>query len=151
VAVQELASGARGRQPDQKLFLASDGTVTAQCLLGEDGKRLDTRARVREGAVDEVLIDTDADNVADTRQVLDSAGQLVRLDADTDGDRRPDVVQVYAGGALLHQDEDTDADGAVDRRFQGDAAVAVPEGARIEGGPFSALGCGSFDSFWWKR
>jgi hypothetical protein len=79
--------------------------------------------------------------------VLDS-GQLARLDADTDGDRRPDVVQVYEGGGLLYQDEDTTGDGIVDQRFQGTQAVEVPAGTRIAGAGFESLDCGDFDGFW---
>ena len=151
IAIQELASGARGSQPDQKLFLDEAGGVRAQCLLGEDGRKLDTRTLVRDGVVREVLQDTSGDGWADTRQVLNEAGEVVRLDADTNADRRPDVVQVYAGGALLHQDEDSDGDGRVDRRFRGDQSAEVPADARIEGDRFRTLDCGSFDGFWWKR
>jgi hypothetical protein len=48
----------------------------------------------------------------------------VRVDVDTNGDRKADVVQTYEGGALVFQDEDTNFDGAIDQRFKGTAPVA---------------------------
>jgi hypothetical protein len=78
-------------------------------------------------------------------------GRLVRVDADTDNDHRPDVVQTYDGDALVHQDEDTTGDGVVDQRFQGKQSVPVPPGTRISGDPFAKLDCGSFDVFWSRR
>jgi hypothetical protein len=61
------------------------------------------------------------------------------------------VVQTYSGGALANQDEDTDYDGVIDQRFQGQTAVSVPPGTRVAGEKFGKLGCGSFHRFWWKR
>jgi hypothetical protein len=150
VSVQEVASGENGINPDKKLFLNGSGQVTAQCLLSEDKKKLNTRAIVSGGAVNEILLDTTGDLWADTRQVL-SGGQVTRLDADTNGDRLPDVVQTYSGGALANQDEDTDFDGVIDQRFQGQTPVDVPPGTRVPGGEFGKLGCGSFHRFWWNR
>ena len=101
----------------------------AQCLLGDDKKRLSTRAIVKAGVVSEVWVDTTGDQYADTRQIL-SDGRLVRVDADTNNDHKPDVVQTYDGDALRHQDEDTNGDGVVDQRFAGEKAVPVPPGTR---------------------
>ena len=86
----------------------------------------------------------------DQRQVL-GGGEIVRIDADTDGDRKPDVIQTYREGALVQQDEDSDADGVVDLRFRGNESVPVPEGTDVAGADFGRLGCGSFSGFWWKR
>ena len=127
------------------------GQVVAQCLLGEDKKKLNTRALVKGGVVVEVLIDSSGKGFADTRQVLSKTGEVVRVEADTNADRKPDVVQTYEGGALAFQDEDTNFDGAIDQRFQGTTPVAVPAGARVPDEPFGKLDCGSFDRFWWKR
>jgi hypothetical protein len=151
VKIQEVASGDNGRNPDKKLFLAKDGAVTAQCLLNDEKDKLNTRALVRAGAVNEILIDTSGDLWADTRQVLGSDGSLARLDADTNGDRKADVVQVFKGGALAYQDEDTDNDGVIDQRFEGNTPVAVPAGTKVTSAKFGKLGCGSFNRFWWKR
>jgi hypothetical protein len=76
---------------------------------------------------------------------------VIRVDADTNKDRKTDVVQSYKAGALVYQDEDTNFDGVVDQRFQGTTPVAVPAGAQINSEPFAKLDCGSFQRFWWKR
>jgi hypothetical protein len=68
-------------------------------LLGDDKKRLSARAIVKAGVVSEVLLDTTGNQYADTRQIL-SDGRLVRVDADTNNDHLPDVVQTYDGDAL---------------------------------------------------
>jgi hypothetical protein len=150
ITVQEVVSGANGASPDKKLFLAADGSVVSQCLLGEDKKRLSARAIVKGGVVTEVLIDTTGSQYADTRQVM-SEGRLVRVEADTNKDHIPDVVQTYDGDALAHQDEDTNGDGIVDQRFEGNKSVPVPPGTKIPREAFTKLDCGSFDGFWWKH
>jgi hypothetical protein len=150
VRVQEVASDGSAT-PDKRTFLDERGQATAQCLLGEDKKKLNTRALVSGGVITELLIDTTGNGYADTRQVLSKSGDVVRVEADTNGDHKPDVVQTYQGGALVFQDEDTNFDGKIDQRFKGTAPVAVPAGAKIEDAPFEKLDCGSFDRFWWKR
>ena len=125
---------------------AGDGPVPA----GED-KKLNTRALVKGGTVSELLIDGSGKGYADTRQVLSKTGEVVRLDADTNGDHKVDVVQTFKGGALAFQDEDTNFDGVIDQRFQGTTPISVPAGTTIQGEPFGKLECGSFDRFWWKR
>ena len=70
LTIQEVASGDNGRNPDKKLFLDAAGQVTAQCLLDANKKKLNTRALVSGGVVGEVLIDTNGNGYADTRQVL---------------------------------------------------------------------------------
>jgi hypothetical protein len=150
IRIQEVASGSNGAKPDKKLFLAGDGSVVAQCLLGDDKKHLSARAIVKAGVVSEVLLDTTGSQYADTRQIL-SDGKLVRVEADTNRDHRPDVVQTFDAGALRYQDEDTNGDGVVDQRFEGEKAVPVPPGTTIPRDAFTRLDCGSFDSFWSKR
>ena len=76
---------------------------------------------------------------------------MVRREADTNGDRKPDVVQTYRDGAVTHQDEDTDFDGVVDQRFEGQTPIAVAEGTAVDAESFSKIDCGSFHRFWWKR
>ena len=139
------------RQPGQAHVPRRVGQVTAQCLLGEDKKKLNTRALVKGGTVTELLIDGSGKGYADTRQVLSKTGEVVRLDADTNGDHKVDVVQTFKGGALAFQDEDTNFDGVIDQRFQGTTPVSVPAGTRVSDEPFGKLDCGSFDRFWWKR
>jgi len=123
--------------------------VTAQCQLDADGKKLAIRVLFSGGAPTEALIDTTGNGVADTREVY-QGGNRVRVEVDTNDDRRPDVVQSLAPGGQPRQDEDTDFDGVIDRRFDGDALVDVPAGTKV-GPKFGELGCGSFHAFWWKR
>ena len=78
-------------------------------------------------------------------------GQLAELQADTNGDTLPDVVQYFAGADVRQQHEATNFDGVIDRRFQGQTAVTVPRNTRVPGEKFEKLGCGSFDRFWSKR
>ncbi|MHC4422998.1 MAG: hypothetical protein ACYS1E_20775 [Planctomycetota bacterium] len=146
--VQEVASN--GRSPDKKLLLGPGGVVTAQCTLSEDGKKLSTRANVENGIVTEVLHDTTGNGVADTREVWQS-NEILRLEADTNDDRRPDVVQHFSGGQVVRQDEDVDYDGVADQRFEGNQPVNLPPGTKLPGAKFDKLGCGNFHRFWWKR
>jgi len=148
IIVQEVASD--GRRPDKKIFLGPGGVVTSQCVLSDDGKRLNARALVQNGNVTSVLIDSRGKGVADTRQIL-RGGQLAELQADTNGDTVVDVVQYFAGADVRQQDEDTNFDGVVDQRFQGKAAVSVPPNTKVPGERFEQLGCGAFDRFWSKR
>ncbi|MDJ0852485.1 MAG: hypothetical protein QNK04_29285, partial [Myxococcota bacterium] len=146
--IQEVATD--GKAPDKKLFLGDGGVVTAQCTLDQEGKKLNTRAVVEGGLVTEVLYDTTGNGVVDTREVW-KGNEILRLEADTNEDRRPDVVQYYSGGAVKFQDEDVDFDGLVDHRFEGEQAVSVTNGTSVPDTRFDNLGCGSFSRFWWKR
>ena len=147
VTIQEVSSNG---QPDRKLYLDAAGQVTAQCTLNEKGKRLNTRAILEGGMVVEVLVDTTGNGVADVREVYQN-GQRIRLDADTNGDRMPDVVQSVAANGASVQEEDVDFDGQIDHRFEGDQPVELSNGHRIQGEKFGRVGCGSFHRFWWKR
>jgi len=88
--------------------------------------------------------------VADTREVW-QGNEILRLEADTNGDRQPDVVQYFSGGQVARQDEDLDFDGVADQRFEGSQPVSLPPGTKLPGEKFDKLGCGSFHRFWWKR
>ena len=77
------------------------------------------------GVVVEALIDTTGNGVADNREVYEG-GERVRMDVDTNNDRRPDVTIAAAPGGVSRQDEDTDFDGIVDLRFDGDTPVDIP-------------------------
>ena len=98
----------------------------------------------------EALIDTTGNGVADNREVYEG-GERVRTDVDTNNDRRPDVAIAAAPGGVSRQDEDTDFDGIVDLRFDGDTPVDIPAGTKLAGEKFGRLDCGSFHRFWWKR
>jgi hypothetical protein len=98
----------------------------------------------------ELLVDTTGDGIADQREVHRN-GSLVRLEVDTNGDRKPDIIQSTGSDGVVRQDEDTDFDGIVDQRFDGEAAVDVPAGTQIAGAEFGNISCGSFYSRWWKR
>ena len=98
----------------------------------------------------EVLIDGAGKGDADTREVY-QGGTRVRLDADTNADRKPDVIQYFKGDAVWRQDEDTNFDGVIDQRFDGGKPAALPAGTKIPGADFGRLDCGSFHAFWKKR
>jgi hypothetical protein len=149
VTIQE-AVGEDGRSPSKKLFLNTSGEVTSQCLLDAEGKKLNVRTIVVGGVVVEALIDTTGNGVPDNREVYEG-GERVRMDVDTNNDRRPDVTITVGPGGVSRQDEDTDFDGVVDLRFDGDTPVDIPAGAKVAGENFKNLGCGSFHRFWWKR
>jgi hypothetical protein len=149
VTVQELISG-DGKVPNQKLFLAPDGSVTGQCFLDEKGARLNARGVIQGGVMTELLVDTTGNGVADTREVYQGETR-VRVEVDTNGDGKVDIVQSTGPGGVSRQDEDTDFDGVLDRRFDGDALVRLPAGTKIGGEDFGKLGCGSFHGFWRKR
>jgi len=149
VTVQEAVNEG-GRDPAKKLFLNASGEVTSQCLLDADGKKLNVRAIVVDGVVVEALIDTTGNGVGDTREVYEG-GQRVRTEVDTNNDRKPDVVVSVGPGGVSRQDEDTDFDGVVDHRFDGDTPVDFPAGTKLPDKPFGKLDCGSFHSFWWKH
>jgi antitoxin component YwqK of YwqJK toxin-antitoxin module len=149
LTVQE-AVGEGGRNPDKKLFLNASGEVIAQCLLDAEGKKLNVRTIVVGGVVVEALIDTTGNGVADNREVYEG-GERVRMDVDTNNDRKPDVTITAGPGGVSRQDEDTDFDGIVDLRFDGDTPVDIPAGTKLAGEKFGKLDCGSFHRFWWKR
>jgi hypothetical protein len=146
--VQEVVDG-KGSRPSKKLFLAGDGSVTAQCLDTNGDGRFDARAKVTGGQVTEAILDTDGNGSPDQREIY-AGGARVKLQADTNGDKRPDVIQTFQGGAVARQDEDSDYDGRIDRSFEGQTAVAVPSDAGAPA-PLGALDCGAPDSFWARR
>ncbi len=149
LTVQE-STGESGRNPEKKLFLNSAGEVTSQCLLDGEGKKLSVRAIVVGGVVVEALIDTTGNGVADNREVYEG-GARVRTDIDTNNDRKPDVTISTAPSGASRQDEDTDFDGIIDQRFDGDTPIDIPAGTKLAGEKFGRLDCGSFHGFWWKR
>ena len=87
--------------------------------------KLDTEMHVKNGAVEETLIDTTGNGVADQRETYRD-GKRIRLEADTNDDQRPDVVQRTDPDGTEFQDEDTDFDGVLDQRFRGDTQIALP-------------------------
>ncbi len=147
--IQEAVTD-EGANPGTKAFLNAAGEVTSECRLDASGKKLNVRVIFVGGEVVEAMIDTTGNLVADTREVYEG-GALVRTDVDTNNDRRPDIsISAGSKGASM-QDEDTDFDGSVDLRFDGDTPVDIPTGTKIAGGKFGNLDCGSFHRFWWKR
>jgi hypothetical protein len=70
----------------------------------------------------------------------------VRLEADTNKDKRPDVIQTFAGDAVARQDEDANFDGKIDRSFQGTKSVPVTDPKAPSALP--PLACGPLDPFW---
>jgi len=149
VTIQEAVDEG-GRNPAKKMFLNAAGEVTSQCLLDAEGKKLNTRAIFVGGTIAEVLVDTTGNGVADNRDVYEN-GKSVRTEVDTNNDRKPDVTISIAPSGASRQDEDTDFDGIIDHRFDGDAPVDIPAGTKLAGEKFGRLDCGSFHGFWWKR
>ncbi len=87
------------------------------------------------------------DGRADQRELYE-AGARVGLEADTNGDGRPDVVQVVAGTEVVRQDEDADYDGTLDRRFEGEVSSEIEAPAPPM---LPSLDCGGVDRFWASR
>jgi hypothetical protein len=143
--LQELVGDGR-RRPDQKLWLAADGNVAAQCLDTDGNGTLDRRTELAGGVARSALLDTNGDGKADQRVRYDG-GQAVRLEADTNGDGKADVVQHLRGEAVARQCEDGDYDGRIDRCFEGTAPVAV-SGETDVSAALGRLECGGFDRFW---
>ena len=127
---QELISDPKRKRPDKKLTLDANGQVTRSASTPTATAR-STRARSSRAAWSrEVWIDTKGKGIADQREIY-KGGQRAALEADTNADRKVDVVQVFEGGQLARQDEDTNFDGVVDQRFEGGKPVAVPPGTKI--------------------
>src|SRR5215470_14463110 len=68
------------------------------------------------GVIAEVERDTDFDGKFDVKEIYDSAGQLVSVRRDRNGDGKPDVWEQYKDGVLIAILYDDDFDGSVDRR-----------------------------------
>ena len=85
----------------------------------------------------------------DEREIYEN-GERVRIETDTQGDHRPDVVMQMKGDEVVRQDEDTDFDGVIDQRFDGETPVPV-EGKPAAPAALPKLECGRFHSFWSRR
>ena len=144
---QEVASD--GRYPAQKPYLDASGAVSSQCLLNAEGDRLTTRAVVVQGVVIEVLSDSTGDDIADTREIYEN-NQRVRLEVDTNGDRKVDVVQSVTAAGVAVQEEDTDFDGSLHRRFEDNLLVESTNCPRL-GADFGPIRSGSFHRSSLKR
>jgi len=147
IVQQELRS--EGAHPDTKIFLDGvSGTEIRRCVdSGGDGK-LDLLI-LREGdALSETILDLDQDGQGDQRDVY-GQGRRTRVEIDTNADTRPDVVQTLDedGETVMQQDEDSDYDGRMDRRFVGDQPAELPDRPAAPG-KLPSLDCGRFDSFW---
>ena len=103
---------------------------------------------IREGSdIRETLLDTTGDGRIDQREIhID--GRPARIEIDTTGNGVPDVIQTLdQNGRVIGQDEDTDGDGRIDRRFEGDQPIPI-EGSPPVPERFPKNDCGQFDSFW---
>ena len=146
---QELA-GPAGR-PNKKIFLGASGDEERQCIDSSGDGRFDLVV-FRDGEeLREAWLVTrpgPGDDPKAGQRDFYRAGQRVRVEIDTRGDGRPDVVQYLGEGErVMRQDEDSNQDGRLDLRFENDVPVAVdapPEGPA----PLERLGCGKFDRFW---
>ena len=82
----------------------------------------------------------------DLREIY-HGGSRVQLETDTNGDGRADIVQLLDGDAVTQQDEDTDFDGVLNRRFLGNTPADIPPDTSAPA-KYGALQCGRFDAFW---
>ncbi len=146
---QELA-GPDGR-PTKKIFLDASGSEERQCLdssgdgrfdlvLFRDGDRLRETWLVSQPG-------QSSDPRADQRDIYKD-GQRVRVEIDTRGQGRPDVVQYLdADERVVRQDEDSNHDGRLDLRFENDQPVPVADPPEAPPA-LQKLDCGGFDRFW---
>jgi hypothetical protein len=68
------------------------------------------------GQVAEVERDTDFDGKFDVKELYDSAGALISVERDRNGDQKADQWEQYKDGVLVAILSDDDYDGKVDRR-----------------------------------
>jgi hypothetical protein len=79
-----------------------------------------------------------------------AGGKVEHLEADTNKDGRPDVVQYLSGSNVVRQCQDDNYDGSVDTCFEGQKPVPV-SGVKELKEPLGTLDCGGFDAFWKRR
>jgi hypothetical protein len=95
----------------------------------------------------ETQLDTRGDGRTDQREIYRS-GRRIRVDLDTTGDGVPDVIQALnPDGSILRQDEDSDGDGRIDRRFENDLPVSLEDSPPVPT-RWKRPDCGRFDAFW---
>jgi hypothetical protein len=146
---QELA-GPSGR-PDKKILLDTDGNEERQCIDSTGDGRFDLvvfrdGSELRETWTVSAS-STGDDPRADQRDIYEG-GRRARVEIDTQGDGRPDVVQYLDENEdVVRQDEDSNHDGRLDLRFEGGRALAVDEPPSSPPA-LERLGCGAFDRFW---
>ena len=61
------------------------------------------------------------------------------------------MVQRFENGAVVEQDEDTNFDGILDRRFVGGKPAPLPAGTPVPGPALGPLDCGRFSDAWRGR
>ena len=144
VAKQEEDRNCNGR-PDRLTRFASDGNVEFRCTIRQE-------IHFEMGTPVEVWEDSEApySGFADQRQIFEE-GTLLRVEADTNEDRMPDVWIRYEGDRATVQDEDSDFDGKIDRRFDLATNKPVPLSEPLE--PLSIermrrIRCTGFNAFW---
>jgi antitoxin component YwqK of YwqJK toxin-antitoxin module len=144
IITQEEDRNVNGR-PDRLTRFSPDGQPTYRCTIRQEVSFAD-------GQPARVLDDSTGDGFADRRQIYEQ-GVLVRVEADTNGDRRPDVWLGYEGGAARTQDEDADYDGRIDQRFDLVTEEAVSFETPVEptsSEKFSKIRCSGFSKVWWR-
>jgi hypothetical protein len=142
IVAQEEDRNLNGR-PDRLTRFDESGTPTYRCTMTQEVTFVNGQPSL-------VLDDSTGDRFADRRQVYEGS-ELVRLEADTNADRRPDVWITYRGGQAAIQDEDADYDGRVDQRFD----LTTEEQLEVEGSGeppsrerFARLQCSGFSALW---
>ena len=142
ITVQEEDQNCNGR-PDRYTRFGEGGIPEFTCTLR-------TAVQYEAGLVLTSVEDTTRDGYGDQRQVF-AEGIQTRFDADTNGDRIPDVWVNYANGAPETQDEDSDFDGQIDVRFDLATEDVVPLNGTtappvLEA--FEQIRCTDFSEFW---
>jgi len=136
-------------KPDKKLLIGSAGEVVKHCADTDGDGKLEMILDFAGDDLRSTLIDTDGDGRGDERELYEN-GARVRIETDTNGDHRPDVVMYMQGEEVTRQDEDSDFDGIIDLRFDGETPVTV-EGKPEAPAVLPSLECGTFHSFWKRR
>jgi antitoxin component YwqK of YwqJK toxin-antitoxin module len=144
IVTQEEDRNVNGR-PDRLTRFSPEGQPTYRCTIRQEVSFLD-------GQPARVLDDSTGDGFADRRQIYEQ-GELVWVEADTNGDRRPDVWLRYEGGVPKTQDEDSDYDGRIDQRFDLATEEALPLETPVEpesSEKFGKIRCTGFSELWWR-
>ncbi|HBZ72474.1 MAG TPA: hypothetical protein DEP35_23150, partial [Deltaproteobacteria bacterium] len=73
----------------------------------------------------------------------------VELQADTNGDHKVDVIQLFENGKVVRQFEDTKFTGKFDRSFVNGQPASLSDPPSPP--PLGELGCGHFSELWKAR
>ena len=130
-------------KPDRLTRFDEEGLPTFRCTPYE-------LIEFAAGNPTQAIEDSTRDGYGDRRQVFRQAVQI-RLDADTNADRKPDIwIEYGPDGTAKMQLEDSDFDGRVDAKFDltTDEAVETNGGEPPSLDEFGRVSCREFSDFW---